>query len=606
MAASDIKAGRAFVEVAAEDKASGTLSRIGGQFKQFGAAVQQLGMKLANLAGGVRQTLKDMVAEFAEFGDTVHKVGQRAGVSAEFVSGLMFAASQSGQDISVVEKSFEKMVNTMEKLERGGARVSVGFKKLGLTYEDLKDLAPEEQFKLIADRISQLPTHTERAIAAQVAFGKAGNKLLPMFADGAAGLDAFVEKAEKFGLIIDQDTADRAAALTDSMDLFSRAIKAVRIQIGAALEGRFTSFNEQLAGVVATVTQWIKENKELVNTIFVVVRNTMLAGFAIAALGAAIVAAGAVIASLSSITAALSTALGVVASVLGFLASPMGVALAAAIALGVGFFFMTEQGKAATDTLTEGFGALGTFASGVFTSIGDALKRGDLALAAEIAMAAVKLKFLEATEDIKQFWVDLKQGIVDIMIDLALQVATLVAKTIRQTIKQFRDFVSSDSTLGKFLGQFGKAGKVARAALSASALGLDIGTRQNLPTEDSLRAIADAVRTANNVGSDAERQQIEQSIADAAQALKELQKQAKGEQQQEQGERSEQFAEAGAAASTAAGGQAFSAAGTFSAAAATLLGRGGPARDLLDESKKQTKLLEELNANVVDIGGEFT
>lgn len=605
MAASDIKAGRAFVEVAADDKASDTLGKIGGRFKQFGASVQQLGMKLANLAGGVRQALKDMVAEFADFGDTVHKVGQRAGVSAEFVSGLMFAASQSGQDISVVEKSFEKMVNTMEKLERGGARVSFGFKKLGLTYEDLKDLAPEEQFKLIADRIAQLPTHTERAIASQVAFGKAGNKLLPMFENGAAGLEAFIEKADKFGLIIDQDTADRAAALTDSMDLFERAIKAVRIQIGAALEGRFTSFNEQLAGVVATVTKWIKENQELVNTIFVVVRNTMIAGFAIAALGAAIVAAGAVIASLSSITAAFSTVLGILASVLGFLASPLGIALAGALALGVGFFFMTEQGKQASETLTEGFGELGEFFAGVFESIGAALKRGDLALAAEIALAAVKLKFLEATEDIKLFWVDLKQGIVDIMIDLALRVATVVREVVVQTINSFAKLASSDGPLAPLLDRLGKAGAAVRGALVAGSAGLKV-TAGELPTEEGLREIADAVRTANNIGSDAERQQIEQSITDAAKALEELQKQAKIEQKAEEQARSDQFAGAGQLATDSAAEQAFGAAGTFSSAAATLLGRGGPARDLLDESKKQTKLLEDINANVVDLGGEFT
>jgi len=61
---------------------------------------------------------------------------------------------------------------------------------LGLTFKDLDGLSPEQQFKLLADRISQVEDPTRKAAIAMSLFGRTGTNLLPMFAAGAKGIEA--------------------------------------------------------------------------------------------------------------------------------------------------------------------------------------------------------------------------------------------------------------------------------------------------------------------------------------------------------------------------------------------------------------------------------
>src|SRR5207237_488386 len=136
------------------------------------------------------------VLKFAESGDQIAKMARRTGVSAEALSELGFAAEQSGQNIDVLEQTLKKMQKTIggAELKSGEAAGLTSFEgklaHLGLTISDLKDLAPDQQFESIADRIAAIPDPTQRAAAAMEIFGKSGTALLPLMEKGAAGIRA--------------------------------------------------------------------------------------------------------------------------------------------------------------------------------------------------------------------------------------------------------------------------------------------------------------------------------------------------------------------------------------------------------------------------------
>ena len=52
--------------------------------------------------------------------------------------------------------------------------------QLGLSMADLRKLSPEDQFTLIADRLSKVENTTRRAALAMEIFGRGGTELLPM------------------------------------------------------------------------------------------------------------------------------------------------------------------------------------------------------------------------------------------------------------------------------------------------------------------------------------------------------------------------------------------------------------------------------------------
>jgi len=71
-----------------------------------------------------------------------------------------------------------------------------------VSVEDLAGLSPEQQFKLIADRLAEIEDPTPRAATAMDVFGRSGTKLLAMLSGGAAGIEELQEQARGLGLTI--------------------------------------------------------------------------------------------------------------------------------------------------------------------------------------------------------------------------------------------------------------------------------------------------------------------------------------------------------------------------------------------------------------------
>jgi hypothetical protein len=124
-------------------------------------------------------------------------------------------------------------------------------------------------------------------------------------------------------------------------------------------------------------------------------------------LGAALVLAGGLAAGLSmaiggAIAAGsmLMTVVGGLVFVLGFLASPLGIVTTLLVA-GVAYWALyTQSGQATLEWFATNFGELKNIAMDTMGGVYNAIKAGDLGLAAEIAMVGVQLAFATAFEAI--------------------------------------------------------------------------------------------------------------------------------------------------------------------------------------------------------------
>ena len=264
-----IRAGRAFVELFANDKRLVRgLKAASAKLKAWGAGVTAMGRKV--FAGGLALAapLAAATKTFAAMGDTVAKMSLRTGISAESLSELGFAAEQSGSDLQTLEKGVRTMQRSINDAGRGLSTQVDALEDLGLKYEDLADLSPDQQFKLFADHLSRIEDPSKRAALAMMLLGRAGTQLLPLMQDGAAGIEALQKQARELGLTISTEDANAAAALTDAMNILWRVFKQGVFVIGSALGPLLKEFAERVAGVIKRVSDWIKQNKNLIVTIF--------------------------------------------------------------------------------------------------------------------------------------------------------------------------------------------------------------------------------------------------------------------------------------------------------------------------------------------------
>ena len=290
-----MRAGRAYVELYTDDsKLNRGLASAQAKLRAFGAGVQAVGARFLALGGAMAAPIIAASKLFASTGDTLHKMAARTGVTTEALSELGFAAEQSGADLATVETGIKSMQKILLNAERGLTTATDSLSDLGLSLQDLKGLSPDKQFKLIADRLAQIPDPSRRAAMAMQVLGRSGQALLPMMQAGARGINELQAQAQKLGLTISTADAERAAEFTDQMNILSRVLKAGVFSAGSAVSGMLIDLAQRATNVVKTIGAWIKRNGEAIVTTLKVAGALLKMGAAAMVVGTAcrIVAAG--------------------------------------------------------------------------------------------------------------------------------------------------------------------------------------------------------------------------------------------------------------------------------------------------------------------------
>ena len=400
-----IRAGKAYVELFADNsKLIRGLKAASAKLKAFGSMVSGLGLKMAGMGAVMMAPLLAASRVFASMGDSVAKMAKRTGVGVEALSELRFVASQTGTDLDTLEKGLRRMQRSVYDAGRGLSTATDGLDDLGLTFKDLDGLAPEEQFKLLGDRLSQVEDPSRKAAIAMGLFGRAGTMLLPMFADGAAGIEKLQARARALGLTMRGEDAAAAEAFTDAMDGLWKSTKMAVFHLGAALAPVLQDVAERITNLVVASQEWIRQNRGVIVTILQVAAGILAGGAALVILGKGIVLVAAVLGGLKMILTGVSAALGVLGSMIGLLLSPIGLVIAAVAAMGAYLLYASGKGGEAIDWLRSKFGVLGADASEAWEGISAALADGDIGQAAKILWLTLKMEWKRGIAGLAMAW----------------------------------------------------------------------------------------------------------------------------------------------------------------------------------------------------------
>lgn len=414
-----IRAGQAFVELFADDsKLVRGLKNAQKKLKAFGMGIAGMGTKVAAVGAGIITPLLAATKVFMDMGSEMDDMSQRTGIGVEALSELAYAAQMSGADMGTFENGIRGMQKSIGDAGRGLSKPIAALQRLGLSYEQVKDLSPEDQFSLIADRLSGMADPTLKAATAMDLFGTAGQQLIPMMADGAEGIEAMRKNARDLGLSMSKEDVAASAKLGDAFDTLWMVLKMVAFTIGSALAPIMQTLVVRMTTMVASAINWIKQNKQLVVTVLKVGAAVVAAGVALVALGGVIVGVGVVLGSLGTILAAASAAFGVLISIIGAILSPIGLAIAAVAALGAYLVYATGAGGKALAWLGDRFNDLAGFARESFGGISDALAAGDIALAAKILWLSLKVAWKKGVEVLTGLWEGLKATSIKIVYDM--------------------------------------------------------------------------------------------------------------------------------------------------------------------------------------------
>jgi hypothetical protein len=201
------------------------------------------------LAGGFARAtsaVRSYVSDIRKTIDESAKLSQRTGIAVEALQGFQIAASRSG--VNNLEGAVQRLTISIGDAGQGVKSAQDGLSRLGLSFENLSRLAPEDQFRAVAREISRLPSQAEKAAAAADLFGRTGVELLPLF---AANLAKIEERSAKLGMILSRDQTSAIEAMNDALADVSDTFRGIIGQVAANLAPAITKITEQFLSFVA-------------------------------------------------------------------------------------------------------------------------------------------------------------------------------------------------------------------------------------------------------------------------------------------------------------------------------------------------------------------
>lgn len=227
-------------------KASGAVSKFGKDAQASGG-----GMALASKAGialgGAVVAAGAAMVSFTRAAmnniDALSKQARVAGVSVATFQAMSLVAEEAGVSSEALSKSLVKMQDNLAGLSRGAAAQVAAFGQIGVSFADVQGMATDEQFALIAEKISAISDPTMRTAAALDVFGKSGADALNMMTGYGAAIQNAAAFQEKFGLAVSDTDAANIEAANDAIGRAQIAIGS----LGTELAVTFAPAIEQVA-----------------------------------------------------------------------------------------------------------------------------------------------------------------------------------------------------------------------------------------------------------------------------------------------------------------------------------------------------------------------
>lgn len=193
--------------------------------------------------------------------DDLAKFSKRAGLTAQTYRELETAAGFAGASTGQFRAAMEKFTRVIGEAKAGSGALTTLLKKTNPAFlETIKNTKnQEEALDLMIRGMASLEDPTKRAALAAAAFGRAGQKMTLLVADGVEGFKKQREEARKYAGVIGDDALKAAESYKDTQLKLNKSIGAAKEAIGSKLL-------PVLEPMVQSIADWVSENRELIAT----------------------------------------------------------------------------------------------------------------------------------------------------------------------------------------------------------------------------------------------------------------------------------------------------------------------------------------------------
>jgi len=184
-------------------------------------------------------------------GDEIDKNSQRANMSTDTYQEWAHVLELGGGSASSLTTATKTLSNVITDAGNGSASASEKLNSIGLSYEQIAALSPEEQFEAVVYALADMEEGSERTAAAQDLLGRAGLDLIPTLNSGKDAIEEMRTEAHDLGLVLSEDTVAASAAFNDSLTNLKGAVTGIAGNLMGELMPSLQGITDALTGLVS-------------------------------------------------------------------------------------------------------------------------------------------------------------------------------------------------------------------------------------------------------------------------------------------------------------------------------------------------------------------
>lgn len=206
---------------------------------------------IATAGAGVATAIGTMALKAGQSADDINTLSAQTGLATDQIQMFKYASETIDVSLDTLTGSMAKLTKNMSTASKGSGDVYDAFNQLGVSFKNTDGTLRNNQdvFNECIHALGEMENETERDALAMKLFGKSAQDLNPLIKGGADTLKQMGEQAKKLGIILDQETLDKANAFNDQVDLLKANASGAFSALGSEIAGELVPYMEELNSV---------------------------------------------------------------------------------------------------------------------------------------------------------------------------------------------------------------------------------------------------------------------------------------------------------------------------------------------------------------------
>jgi hypothetical protein len=243
--------------------------------KRFGGGLSLAKGAVVAFAAAVGvDAITGAISRALEYASSLGEVAQQLGVSTDALQEYRFAATQAGLAQEEIDQALSQLTRRIGEAASGTKAQAEAFEALGISVRDAEGniLQAGDAIPQIADALKRVESPAARAALLLDLFGRSGQKLEPLLAGGAAGVNNLRDAARELGIVLSSqqiqsadDAADKLAAVKQVLEARLAGVVADNADEIVALADALATLAEKAIRAAAALTRFFSENSKRQN-----------------------------------------------------------------------------------------------------------------------------------------------------------------------------------------------------------------------------------------------------------------------------------------------------------------------------------------------------